>query len=596
MKTLLLLALMLFFAGITDAQTLDKKWGLGLGLGGYTNLNNSSIGFMPELYFSRYLSSRMDLMLKGDLGLYNSKLTHKVDLANVFLDLRLKLSGENTNFRPYLFAGPGFLFDNRVSALNFNAGLGAKYYISPATALKIDVGYINGIEFTEYNVTGRDNFIKATIGVEFDFGKSKEEVFVVPENKVVAVVTDTLIPLPEVMFTVNSPKNIATERRVRETFPLRNYVFFNEGSTEIPSRYVLLQKNEVANFKEDQLEVFKPKELTGRSDRQMTVYYNVLNILGDRMQENPSAKVRLTGASLKGTKDGKAMAESVKKYLVNVFGIDASRINTEGRLKPRIPSEQSGGQLELDLLREGDTRVSIWSESPELLMEFQSGEETPLKPVEITTVQEAPIDSYVSFNADGANEAFTSWSLEIADENGKVQNFGPYTQELVTIPGKSILGTRPEGDYKVTMIGKNKSGNTVKKEATMHMVLWTPPQEEQGMRYSVIYEFDESNVIPLYVKYLTEIVTPKIPKGAKVIIHGHTDVIGEEAYNLKLSQERANDVKTIIENALTKAGRSDVKFEVVGFGENLETAEFDNKLPEGRFYNRNVVIDIIPSK
>lgn len=596
MKTLLLLALMLIFAGSAETQTLDKKWGLGAGLGAYSNLNNNSIGFMPELYLSRYLSSRIDLMLKGDLGLYNSALTNKVDLANVFLDLRLKLSGENNNFRPYLYAGPGFLADNRISGLNFNAGLGAKYYISKATALKLDLGYIHGIEFTEYDVTGRDNFLKATIGIEFDFGKSHEEAFVVPENKPVAVITDTLSPLPEVIFTVNSPKNIPTERRVRETFPLRNYVFFNVGSTEIPNRYVLLKKEEVASFKEDQLEVFKPKQLTGRSDRQMTVYYNVLNILGDRMQENPSAKVRLTGASLKGTKEGKAMAESVKEYLVNIFGIDASRINTEGRLKPRIPAENSGDKTDIDLRREGDTRVSITSESPELLMEFQSGEETPLKPVEITIVQEAPIDSYVSFNTDSSNDAFSSWSMEIADENGKVQNFGPYTKELVTIPGKSILGTRPEGDYKVTMIGNDKNGNIVKKETNMHMVLWTPPKEEQGMRYSVIYEFDESKVIPLYEKYLAETVTPKIPTGATVIIHGHTDIIGNEAYNLNLSQERVNDVKTIIENALTKAGRNDVKFVTQGFGENPETAEFDNNLPEGRFYNRNVVIDIIPAK
>jgi outer membrane protein OmpA-like peptidoglycan-associated protein len=596
MKTLLLLALMLIFAGSAETQTLDKKWGLGAGLGGYSNLNNNSIGFMPELYLSRYLSSRVDLMLKGDLGLYNSALTNKVDLANVFLDLRLKLSGENNNFRPYLYAGPGFLADNRISGLNFNAGLGAKYYISKAAALKLDIGYIHGIEFTEYNVTGRDNFLKATIGIEFDFGKSNEDAFVVPENKPVAVITDTLSPLPEVIFTVNSPENIPTERRVRETFPLRNYVFFNEGSTEIPNRYVLLTKEEVASFKEDQLEVFKPKQLTGRSDRQMTVYYNVLNILGDRMQENPSAKVRLTGASMKGTKKGKAMAESVKEYLVNIFGIDASRINTEGRLKPRITAENSGDKTDIDLRREGDTRVSIASESPELLMEFQSGEETPLKPVEITTVQEAPIDSYVSFNTDSSNEGYSSWSMEIADENGKVQNFGPYTKELVTIPGKSILGTRPEGDYKVTMIGKDKNGNIVKKETNMHMVLWTPPKEEQGMRYSVIYEFDESKVIPLYEKYLAETVTPKIPTGATVIIHGHTDIIGNEAYNLNLSQERVNDVKTIIENALTKAGRSDVKFVTQGFGENPETAEFDNNLPEGRFYNRNVVIDIVPTK
>jgi hypothetical protein len=199
---------------------------------------------------------------------------------------------------------------------------------------------------------------------------------------------------PEVKFSVYSPMNIPAERRVRETFPVRNYVFFDLGSTEIPDRYVLITKDQVKDFREDRLETFTPKRLSGRSQRQMTVYYNVLNILGDRMARNPSAIVRLTGASMQGVEDGLAMAESVKRYIVNVFGIDASRINTEGRIKPRIPSEQPGGTLELDLLREGDRRVSIWSESPAILNEYQTGPDAPLAPVEIVGVQEAPLDSY----------------------------------------------------------------------------------------------------------------------------------------------------------------------------------------------------------
>jgi outer membrane protein OmpA-like peptidoglycan-associated protein len=71
----------------------------------------------------------------------------------------------------------------------------------------------------------------------------------------------------------------------------------------------------------------------------------------------------------------------------------------------------------------------------------------------------------------------------------------------------------------------------------------------------------------IYEKYLTDVITPKIPVGATVIIHGHTDAIGEETYNQNLSLARANDVKNIIENSLSKAGRNDVKFELNGFGE-----------------------------
>jgi outer membrane protein OmpA-like peptidoglycan-associated protein len=438
------------------------------------------------------------------------------------------------------------------------------------------------------------NVTTVRIGAALKFGHGKK--IEVPVEVIAPLPVAVVIADPEFTFTVVSPTNIPVERRVRETFPIRNYVFFDLGSTKIPERYVLISKDQVKDFREDRLETFTPKRLSGRSDRQMTVYYNVINILGDRMGRNPEAVVRLTGASMEGKDDGLAMAESVKKYLVDVFAISPARINTEGRIKPRISSEQPGGTKELDLLREGDHRVSIWSESPAIMMEYQTGPDVPLKPVEISTVQEAPLDSYVTLNNKGADEAFTSWYVEVKDEKGVVQKFGPYKQESVSIPGKAILGTRPSGDYTVKMYGTTKNGNLLTKEAKVHMVLWTPSEREEGMRYSVIFEFNDSKAIGIYDKYLTEVVTPKIPKDGTVIIHGHTDTIGEEAHNQKLSLERANEVKGILESALAKAGRTDVKFEVYGFGEDAALAPFENNFPEERFYNRTVIIDLIPPK
>ena len=413
-------------------------------------------------------------------------------------------------------------------------------------------------------------------------------------HKIVAPQPAAAVLVPDVKFTVNSPENVPGERSVRETFPLRNYVFFDLGSTSIPDRYVLLTKDQVKDFKEDQLDVFKPKRLSGRSNRQMTVYYNILNILGDRMEKNPEATVRLAGASMEGKADGLAMAESIKQYLVGVFGIEPARIMTEGRIKPIIPSEQPGGKKELTLLREGDHRVSIWSESPAIMMEFQSGADAPLKSVEISDKLEAPLDSYMTFNVAGGKEAFSTWSLEIKDEKGAVQNFGPYTNETMRIAGKTILGDRAEGDFTVTMIGQTQNGSTVKKVTPVHITRWTPPQREEGMRYSVIYEFNESKSIMIYEKYLTDIVTPKIPNGGTVILKGHTDIIGDDTHNQELSLARANDVRKILENSLAKAGRTDVKFEVYGFGEDQKQSPFENNFPEERFYNRTVVIDIIP--
>jgi hypothetical protein len=437
-------------------------------------------------------------------------------------------------------------------------------------------------------------YSSATVGLTYKFGYSCPKV--TPVAPMVIPVAAMMVAEPAVRFSVIAPGNIPVERGVKEIFPIRNYVFFDLGSKEIPDRYILLSKDQVKNFKEEELEMYPPKNLSGRSDRQMVVYYNIINILGLRMSNNPTATVRLSGASLEGPDDGKAMAESVKRYLVSVFGIEATRITTEGRVKPRIPSEQPGGTKELELLREGDRRVSIYSTFPALLMEFQTGEDIPLRPVEIMAMQNAPLESYVYFTAAGSNIAYTSWSLEIMDKNGGMQNYGPYTKEKVIMPGKAILGSQPEGNYKVTMVGQTKSGMTIRKDTTVNMVLWTPRKDQKLTRFSIIYEFNESKAISMYDKYLAEVVVPKIPSGGTVIIHGYTDIIGEPEYNQTLSLARANDVRNTLANELTKAGKSDVKFEVYGFGEDQSLSPFDNKYPEERFYNRTVIIDIMPQK
>ena len=430
------------------------------------------------------------------------------------------------------------------------------------------------------------NMTTVRVGLALKFGRGRE----VAQEEII-----TFVPIvPEFRFAVKSPKNIPVERRIRETFPLLNYVFFNKESTDIPARYVLLKKDQVKDFKEDQLEEFAPLTVSGRSNRQMTAYYNVLNILGDRLGKNPSSSITLVGSSDKDAQEGKLMAESVKQYLVDIFGINESRIKIEVTNKPKLPSEQPGGTRELVLLREEDRRVSVESGSPALLMEFESGTDTRLKPVELMVSEEAPLDSYVTFNVADGMEALSSWSLEAKDKRGNVQTFGPYTQKEISLPGKSILGDETGGDYKMTMVGQTKSGITVKRDTTVHLNLWAAPEYEEGMRFSIIYEFDDTKAINIYEKYLTEIVTPKIPIGGSVRIHGYTDIIGDAAYNKTLSMARANDVKKIIENSLSKLGRNDVKFDVVGFGE--DQPQFENELPEERFYNRTVIIDILPKK
>lgn len=537
------------------------------------------------------------------------------NISYITLEPSLRFAPFKSNF--YLFGGPRVAF-NMEKSFKYQLGINPAYpNQAPTPEVKGNLSDMNktiismqvglGMDIPIGSQTSKTQFVISPFASFHPyFGQNPRSIETLNITTFRAGVAlkfgqGRLIPMPEkakittpdVQFSVNAPANAPNQRRVREVFPLRNYVFFNTGSTEIPSRYQLLKKEEVKEFREDQLEMVTPINQSGRPERQMNVYYNVLNILGDRMLKNPSTTITLVGSSEQGPQDGKIMAETVKTYLVNTFEIAASRITTRGQSKPTIPSEQPGGTLELDLLREGDRRVSIESNSAVLLQEFKSGAK-PKTSAEMTTEQ-TPVESYVTFDVKGANEAFSAWSVQLVDETGKSQTFGPYTQESVSLSSKTILGDKKEGDYKITLTGQTKSGGLVTKESTAHITLWEPAKVIEGIRYSVLYEFDESKAIAIYEQYLTEVVAPKIPANGTVLIHGHTDIIGDATHNLELSQARANDVKTILESALTKSGRTDVKFESKGFGEDENQAPFNNKYPEERFYNRTVVIDIFNS-
>src|SRR5690606_13970293 len=112
----------------------------------------------------------------------------------------------------------------------------------------------------------------------------------------------------------------------------------------------------------------------------------------------------------------------------------------------------------------------------------------------------------------------------------------------------------------------------------------------------ILFNFDKTTTLASYNKFLTEVVSPLVSNGSKVIIHGHTDAIGEESYNNVLSKDRASQTQKMIEKALVNKGITNVSFETSGYGEDSSHSPFANTLPEERFYNRTVIIDIEPGK
>lgn len=100
---------------------------------------------------------------------------------------------------------------------------------------------------------------------------------------------------------------------------------------------------------------------------------------------------------------------------------------------------------------------------------------------------------------------------------------------------------------------------------------------------SIHFDFDKAEIKPSAYPILDNVVmVMKKNPDLKIIIEGHTDIIGTEAYNLRLSKRRALSAKKY----LTRHGISSDRIKVKGYGFSRPIAT--NETEEGRAKNRRV--------
>ena len=101
----------------------------------------------------------------------------------------------------------------------------------------------------------------------------------------------------------------------------------------------------------------------------------------------------------------------------------------------------------------------------------------------------------------------------------------------------------------------------------------------------VLFDFDSAELRPESITELERVVTfmNDVPF-ATSLIEGHTDSVGSDAYNLKLSDRRAKSVY----DYLTSRGVDPARLSSIGHGEAKPIA--DNATAEGRQLNRRVML------
>jgi outer membrane protein OmpA-like peptidoglycan-associated protein len=196
MKKLLLLSMSVALALIMNAQTIDKKWNIGLH-GGITqykgDLGNDFYKTDMPLYgfggvsVSRYIASHFDLnvlITKGAVGFHRDTLQFSNNFTSILLNARFNILTSRFPVIPYLFVGGGaMLFDKDIDvdaaktdwiAPSFGGGLNVK--LGPAVMLNIQETFLYSSNDKRDGVEAGSNdmYLLHSVGFTFNFGKKKD--------------------------------------------------------------------------------------------------------------------------------------------------------------------------------------------------------------------------------------------------------------------------------------------------------------------------------------------------------------------------------------------------------------------------------------
>lgn len=359
--------------------------------------------------------------------------------------------------------------------------------------------------------------------------------------------------------------------------PLLNYIFFEQGSSDIPERYELIEPA-------DRME-FSSKRIATKNT--LEVYYNLLNIVGERMSVKPAAVLTIIGCNDGETETedvSRRRAEAVKYYLQNVWKIPSKNIKLEVRGLPERFTQSTDPKG-----IEENRRVELYCDDAEVL--------EPLKAVgETYSIVEPPtIRTYLDVTA-GAG--VKQWEIEMTDNDefaitdGGTGELPPYV--LWDLQNNQEL--LPEYDFNISInlfVMDNNDNSVDAHEGVKANVTTIQDKKDAGKpditidRYSILLPFDDAGLsgqnkeTALSIK---EKIQNEYNAEAKYMVKGYTDILGSKEKNIRLAESRARIVAEFlgIPNVVTS-------------GKGIST-KYDNSMPEGRFYNRSVDVEIQDTK
>jgi outer membrane protein OmpA-like peptidoglycan-associated protein len=143
--------------------------------------------------------------------------------------------------------------------------------------------------------------------------------------------------------------------------------------------------------------------------------------------------------------------------------------------------------------------------------------------------------------------------------------------------------TQSSMEMRKIIVVRKKEGKDVEEEIVVSDTDQTP-----SVNLKILFDYDSYQIRPESYRLLAELgeaLTGDVLRDKQIIINGHTDSDGSEAYNLKLSLNRALSVKNYLVGNYS-IGRDRLK--IVGYGEALPLVA--NTTPANKQINRRVEI------
>lgn len=357
--------------------------------------------------------------------------------------------------------------------------------------------------------------------------------------------------------------------------PLLNYIFFDENSSDLPSRYITLNPQATKQF--DINNLFR--------DSTLHLYHNILNIVGKRLTENPSAKITLIGCNsdLESEKDNLTLSENraieVKKYLIDVWNIKESRISVAKR---NLPEKASLPFTEDDKIVE-NRRVEIYSDNPKILEpifieKIDRSSNPPIVRYKVNIKSDLPIANW-EFKAFQKSTPNIKYTESGKSEMNKIIDWTLSEDQKITPRFEEVL----ESELKITDINGNTKevyGNdlTIKVKSVKEKRREMEGDYEIERFSLILFDFDKASIESDNLKII-DFIKGRIKSNSEIEIIGYTDRTGNLEYNQELAEQRGV-------SAQKSLGRDDAK--VTGLGSTKLL--YNNDLPEGRFYCRTVNI------